>query len=732
MPDLDLLALSILTAAVLLFALYPIYVSPAFFQHLESIPPSTHLTLNKLLITALSLEFLLLVWVWIELPLRRRAEKVLQRVDSLQQVISRACERIVDLPPSELNVGLQRELGEIREKLRVDQVSWFKEKENAKEYVRQLIAGDSQDIAMQDDLSVCEIPWLEEVIARGQAVAIRKLNELPPQMQERKAIAERNGVKSFAIIPWCVGGAASALVLTSFSREVHWDKEVLTQLSVLTAVFASAQSRAAAQTDSQSNELRFRQLFNYCPVAIGLLDADGRMWMSNEAMDKFLGCSETEVGVKSLLESISAADIGQTWLDFREVIQGREKVVRQHRTFTRQDGTSRSGKVTLSTVASNGSSRGFLLCMIEDDTERVQAQRQIERGRKMLSLALDASQTTAWEYDLAKDTVTWLNQPRMNNGESSMPASESLSSVLARTHIEDRETLVTIATKVLQSGGEFSAEFRMMTDDGATRWMLSKGELAGKIGSANAKIVGVAVDITEIKSAQLEMQRLAKQLMVAQEEERKRLGRELHDDIGQRVALLGMELEMVRQALANEPALNARLMQLQHSAGELGTDLHRLAHGLHSSKLKHLGLVSALEELCEQMRLKKQLVELEASAQELALASLGEEETLALYRVAQEALNNIAKHSGASRATVALRRTESSVVLVITDNGQGFDTKASAGGIGLVGMRERLLAVNGTFTISSTLNVGTELRASVPLVKDSSGAAKGAAAGAHN
>jgi signal transduction histidine kinase len=300
---------------------------------------------------------------------------------------------------------------------------------------------------------------------------------------------------------------------------------------------------------------------------------------------------------------------------------------------------------------------------------------------------------------------------------------------MARTHVEDRERLVTIASRVLQGGGEFNAEFRMMTDDGSMRWMLCKGELAGKIGSANAKIVGVAVDITAIKSAHLEMQRLAKQLMVAQEEERKRLGRELHDDIGQRVALLGMELEMIRQALAEEPAMNARLLQLQRSAGELGTDLHRLAHGLHSSKLKHLGLVSALEELCERMRSDKQVVVMEASAQDAAVASLSEDETLALYRVAQEALNNVAKHSGASKACVALRRTECAVVLTITDNGQGFETSADAGGIGLVGMRERLLAVNGTFEISSTRNVGTELRASVPLGENFSGAALGAAAG---
>jgi signal transduction histidine kinase len=203
----------------------------------------------------------------------------------------------------------------------------------------------------------------------------------------------------------------------------------------------------------------------------------------------------------------------------------------------------------------------------------------------------------------------------------------------------------------------------------------------------------------------------------------------LHDDIGQRVALLGMELEMIRQALAEEPAMNARLLQLQRSAGELGTDLHRLAHGLHSSKLKHLGLVSALEELCERMRSDKQVVVMEASAQDAAVASLSEDETLALYRVAQEALNNVAKHSGASKACVALRRTECAVVLTITDNGQGFETSADAGGIGLVGMRERLLAVNGTFEISSTPNVGTELRASVPLGENFSGAALGAAAG---
>jgi signal transduction histidine kinase len=257
----------------------------------------------------------------------------------------------------------------------------------------------------------------------------------------------------------------------------------------------------------------------------------------------------------------------------------------------------------------------------------------------------------------------------------------------------------------------------MIAKDGTIRWMLGKGELLNKTGESVPRILGVTVDVSEVKRAQFQLQQLAKRLMEAQEEERKRISRELHDDIGQRVALLAIELDIMRQQFAAEDKgeLGERLEQLQASTSELGTDLHLLSHALHSSKLKHLGLESALRELCHRMNSKPgTLVELNCGK---VSNFVTEDEALVLYRVAQEALNNVLRHSSATKATIALHYSETNAILVISDNGRGFDPAANSDGIGLVGMRERLRAVGGEFKISSAPGVGTSIYASVPLAK---------------
>jgi signal transduction histidine kinase len=200
--------------------------------------------------------------------------------------------------------------------------------------------------------------------------------------------------------------------------------------------------------------------------------------------------------------------------------------------------------------------------------------------------------------------------------------------------------------------------------------------------------------------------------MEAQEDERKRISRELHDDIGQRVALLAIELDILRQQLANESEFREHIEQLQASTSELGTDLHLLSHALHSSKLKHLGLEAALRELCSRMSNQGLAVELNC---ENATDVVTEDEALALYRVAQEALNNVLRHSKATKANVVLEYSETHAKMAISDNGHGFDLAVNSDGIGLVGMRERLRAVGGEFRIFSSAESGTEIHASVPL-----------------
>jgi PAS domain S-box-containing protein len=708
---LDWFALYVATAAVLFFALYPILFVESASSH-SPLGASRPVPLGNELTAILSLEAFLLVWLWLEMPRRRKAETALKRLHSVQRAISSASGRIASLNSEELEPGLQRELCAIREMLNVDQVFWFQQGRDG--YDRVQTSKRIEELTTHSEFSLSQTPWIADAILSGAPVRLRRLDDLPPEAEVDHKALEACGVKALALIPSsCGAGGVNALALTSFTEEIAWDEEVIAQLSVVAAVFASAHAKKAALDAGQASELKFRQLFEDSPLGIALLNSGGEMLMSNEPLAKLLGYSREELKLKNIMDLEYPGDMAQTWLHIQEVIAGARKTMQTEKRFLRRNGSVIWGRMTLSVVGAKTQDGPYLLGMIEDVTETNLAREQLDRFTRMLTLALEASRTTAWEYDPLSGMISWLDRNKLRITGDQTPTTDLFSNVLSHVVPDDRDKLRGYAETMLQTGGAFSTEFRMIARDGTIRWMLSKGESLRKDGERVARILGVTVDVSDVKRAQFQLEQLAKRLMEAQEEERKRISRELHDDIGQRVALLAIELDIVRQQLADESELKERVEQLQASTSELGTDLHLLSHALHSSKLKHLGLEAALRELCGRMSNNQGLVvELNCGK---ASSLVTEDEALVLYRVAQEALNNVLRHSKATKANIALEYSETRAKLVISDNGRGFDLKANSDGIGLVGMRERLRAVGGEFRIFSAAENGTEIHASVPL-----------------
>jgi len=191
------------------------------------------------------------------------------------------------------------------------------------------------------------------------------------------------------------------------------------------------------------------------------------------------------------------------------------------------------------------------------------------------------------------------------------------------------------------------------------------------------------------------------------EEERKHLARELHDDIGQRLSLLAVELDLLTAEQECAGSVRDKLNQALIEIKELATDVHNLSHRLHSSKLQHLGLPIALKEVCRQMASQHRIdIDLQAGS---VPSTLPEDVSLCLYRVAQEALSNAVKHSQSKRIEVGLHSSNGKVLLQIKDFGIGFDPAMQIEGLGLATMQERLRMVGGTLSIQSIPGIGTEL-----------------------
>src|SRR5215469_5870484 len=202
---------------------------------------------------------------------------------------------------------------------------------------------------------------------------------------------------------------------------------------------------------------------------------------------------------------------------------------------------------------------------------------------------------------------------------------------------------------------------------------------------------------------------LSARLIKVAEEERKRLARELHDDIGQRLSLLAVSLDIVKNETRTNDPIREKLEGSLRELQELAEDVHNLSHRLHCSKLQHLGLPAALKEVCRQIGGQHRL-EIDLRTTE-PCPTLSDDVSLCFYRVAQEALNNAVKHSRSERVKVRLDSSQDRVRLQIRDFGVGFDPAIQADGLGLATMHERLRMVGGTLSIKSSAGKGTELRA---------------------
>lgn len=210
---------------------------------------------------------------------------------------------------------------------------------------------------------------------------------------------------------------------------------------------------------------------------------------------------------------------------------------------------------------------------------------------------------------------------------------------------------------------------------------------------------------------------LTGRLIQAQEEERRRLARELHDGLNQELAMLTVELGMLAQLPAeNSSEIRKRLSELRDRTERLSNDLRRMTHRLHPAILEHLGLIPALSSYCTEFSRSEGIRVWFRVASEVAPIKL--ETAVCLYRITQEALRNVAKHSSAKEALVEIQQDRKETRLSIVDKGVGFDFRIPSSGkcLGLISMRERAQMLSGSMTIRSAPGEGTRVDIRVPLV----------------
>jgi PAS domain S-box-containing protein len=286
----------------------------------------------------------------------------------------------------------------------------------------------------------------------------------------------------------------------------------------------------------------------------------------------------------------------------------------------------------------------------------------------------------------------------------------------AGVHPQDLDRCLETYVGAFNARREFSMDYRLRRSDGEYRWVMDSGVPRFASNGTFLGYIGSAIDVTERRIAEEAARDLSGRLINAQEKEQMRLARELHDDLSQSLALLSVELEMFGQSPpAERGQISGRIQEFSTQVKRLSSEVHRLSHELHPAKLKQLGLVAAMRGFCKEFAMAHETA-IEFS--DRAVPQVVPQDTaLCLYRIAQEALQNAFKHSGATAARVELAMQDSELRLSITDDGVGFDPRARTanGSLGLVSMGERARFVHGQLSIESHVGKGTRVEVRVPI-----------------
>ena len=566
------------------------------------------------------------------------------------------------------------------------------------------------------------LSWAAQAKAAGQ-MAVRVLNGEKPQDIPIRETANVNLIDWRALRRWGFrDGDLPPDSIVLYRETSVWESYKWYILGGLALIFAETLlivemlwlrvRRRRLEAALTKSEEKFSKAFLHSPLAKSITTVkDNRYIDVNETFLRNSGWLREEV-------------IGRTPFDLGVWVHPDERLTLVNRImsgqavrnlefqFRTKKGEIRDGLGSAELIEING--ERCVLSAIADITDLKGAQRTLRESEERFRLVANTAPVMIWMSGIDK-LCTYFNDPWLEFTGRSLEA-EIGNGWAEGVHSEDLARCMDTYNQAFDQRQPFHMEYRLRRHDGECRWISDSGVPRFNADGSFAGYIGSAIDVTIHKAAEEALSKVSQRLIEAQEEERRWIARELHDDICQRLALVAFQAGSLTRSLdPSAVELSPKLRELNEQVLKLSKDVQGLSHHIHPETLEHLGLVSATSRFCRELS-ESQGVKVDFNCENFP-EHVSKEISVCVFRVLQEGLQNAVKHSGGRDFHVSLRSVSNEIQLTVQDDGNGFDPKAvgNGSGLGLTSMKERLKLVNGVLTINSQPPHGTMIHASVPL-----------------